>query len=129
MTTETGPSQPTPSTGERTGPPQVAKRSSSDASDLDSTPRSGELVAAVKRDIAKLPDDVANGGYAALAVALARELDNPNSATSKSMCGRALLDTLNRLTELTPVKTGETQLDELARRRTERLARESAAAH
>lgn len=89
----------------------------------------GTVVEAVGRDLAALGDDaLAESALAAAALALARELDDPsNSATSKSMCARALLDTLNRLRELAPEDEEEDGVDELRARRAARLAGEPAA--
>jgi hypothetical protein len=88
-------------------------------------------VAAVERDleaIAKRDSDLARSALAASALALAREMDNSgNSATSKSMCAKALLDTLNRIRELAPPPEEKDQLDELSRRRARRLAGRSEA--
>jgi hypothetical protein len=49
------------------------------------------VVAAVERDLAKLPTELADAALAATALVLAEQLDGKNSATSKSMCagGRA----------------------------------------
>lgn len=61
-------------------------------------------------------------------MALARELDDPdNSATSKSMCANSLRDTLDRMRELLPAEEEADALDDLAARRTARLAGGSAA--
>lgn len=63
------------------------------------------LVEAVERDIGKLPDDLRESALAELAKTLARELDSSsNSATSKSMNAKALLDTLDKLRELAPAE-------------------------
>ena len=70
-----------------------------------------------------MPADAGQGGLAMAALALAREIDSPtNSATSKSMCARSLLDTLDRLRELTPPAQEADGLDDLARRRMARRA-------
>ena len=70
-----------------------------------------------------MPSDLATGGLAITALALAREIDSPtNSATSKSMCARSLLDTMDRLRALTPVDQEADGLDDLARRREARRA-------
>lgn len=88
----------------------------------------GAVTAAVERDLERLrarSPELADSALAASVVALARELDAPkNSATSKSMCARALIDALDRLRELAPPEREEDGLDELASRRT---ARRSAA--
>ena len=70
-----------------------------------------------------MPPLAARSGLAMAALALAREIDAPtNSATSKSMCARSLLDTLDRLRELTPPAQEADGLDDLARRRLARRA-------
>lgn len=73
-------------------------------------------------DIAQRNPRLATSGLAASALALAAELDNPNSATSKSMCARALLETQDRLRELCPPDQEEDEVDELAARRATRRA-------
>lgn len=58
---------------------------------------------------------------------MAYEIENPfNSATSKSMCAKALLETLDTLRELSPPAEEGDALDELASRRAVRLARSAA---
>jgi uncharacterized tellurite resistance protein B-like protein len=92
-------------------------------------PDAGEVTQAVDRDLARLAKrspEVADSALAASARALARELDSQTSATSKSMCARALLETLDRLRELAPAEHKVDRLDELATRRTARLARGAA---
>lgn len=83
--------------------------------------------AAVKRDIAQialLDPQLAESGIAATAIALAREIDSGgNSATSKSMCARALQDALRDLRELAPPNRQRDRLDELADRRADRATR------
>jgi hypothetical protein len=61
---------------------------------------------------------------AATALVLAEELDDPdNSATSKSMCARALTETLDKLRALEPdEKPKVSKLDELRQRRDQRSA-------
>lgn len=89
------------------------------------------VVEAVERDLralALLDAALAESALAAAALALARELDNPrNSATSKSMCARALTETLDRLRELAPEESKEDRLDELTARRAERIGRRAGA--
>lgn len=84
------------------------------------------VAAAVDRDlavIAKLDKALAQSALAASAQALAREIDDPgNSATSKSMCARALLDALAQLREQIPEHDEKDKLDELSARRTARIA-------
>lgn len=61
----------------------------------------------------------------ATALSLARELDGRNSATSKSMCARALVETLNLLRDLAPSQAVSSPLDEIRARRDARLARQA----
>lgn len=72
-------------------------------------------IAAVERDIERireLDSALAESALAATALQMAYEMTNPfNSATSKSMCARALLETMEQLRELTP--DGEEEGDEL----------------
>lgn len=85
------------------------------------------VVDAVHREldqIAKRDPDLALSGYAATAIALARDLDDPSSsATSKSMCARSLSDALDRLRELAPAEEKEDELDKLRNSRAKRLTR------
>ena len=89
------------------------------------------VVAAVKRDleaIGALDKALKESALAASALALAAEMDkSSNSATSKSMCARALLETLNRLRELAPVVEEADRVDELAHRFDAKVARLPAA--
>lgn len=84
------------------------------------------MVAGVGRDLAAIADrypDLARSALAMSALALAREIDDPqNSATSKSMCATSLLSTLDRLRELIPAEEEQDSLDDLAARRSLRLA-------
>lgn len=87
------------------------------------------VVGAVRRDLADIrlrAPAVASSTLAMSALALAREMDEEgNSATSKSMCARALLDTMDRLRELCPPEEKTDGVDELRRRRERRLAGQS----
>lgn len=93
--------------------------------------RKGAVEVAVDRDLKAIrvsDPALADSALAASALALARELDDTdNSATSKSMCARALHDALDRLRELTPEGEEADGLDDLAARRTKRIAGGSAA--
>jgi hypothetical protein len=81
---------------------------------------------ATERDLAELrkrDKDLADSTLAAVAVSMARELDNPyNSATSKSMCAGKLQDVMDRLRELAPPQKKGDALDDLADRRSARRA-------
>jgi hypothetical protein len=82
------------------------------------------VVDAVARELAALRErapDLADSAIAASAAALARELDDPeNSATSKSMCAKALADAMTKLREWAPPIEKKDGLDELRTRRTAR---------
>lgn len=81
---------------------------------------------AVEREIEGFGD--ASPALAASALALAAELDdNGNSATSKSMCARALAETLKELRGLAKPKKERDELDEIRERRATRLAAGGAA--
>lgn len=70
--------------------------------------------------------DLAGSTLAASALALAAELDKPgNSATSKSMCARALNETLEKLRAQVPEAPADDSVDELAARRAARLSEAS----
>lgn len=74
--------------------------------------------AGVRRDLTMLGKGAEDSALAESALALAAEMDDPeNSATSKSMCARALLDTMDRLRELAPPKKEADPVDELGERR------------
>lgn len=100
--------------------PQPSRRGEANDEQLDS------VAASVARDLAEIAlrePRLASGALAASARALAREMDSShNSATSKSMCAKALLDTLDRIRELVPADEEGDEVDELAERRRERLA-------
>lgn len=85
---------------------------------------------AVERDLAAIrvvAPHVADSALAATALALATELDGNNSATSKSMCARALAVVLEQLREQTPLGEEKDALDDLAARRDQRRAGGAAA--
>lgn len=88
------------------------------------------VTAAVEADLselAKRDPRLARSAQAASAIALAREMDDNNSATSKSMCAKALNETMDRLRELAPPQKENDGVDDLAARRTKRLKRGAAA--
>lgn len=89
------------------------------------------LVEGVERDLAllaKRDSDVSKTALAATALALAYEIEHPyNSATSKAMCARSLLDTLERLRESVPEKQEANKLDDLSAKRTARRKRSATA--
>jgi hypothetical protein len=84
----------------------------------------GAVEKATRADIALIAATdprLAASGLAATALALSRELDDAgNSATSKSMCAKALMDALDRLRELAPPQKEESELERKRRERSER---------
>jgi hypothetical protein len=88
------------------------------------------VVDAVRVEVAGYGDPWSGSALAATALALAAELDDAeNSATSKSMCAKALMDALEQLRALAPAREESDQVDEVAaRRRDRRAARKAAAA-
>ncbi len=81
------------------------------------------VVEATQRDLDGMPDRVSRSGLAAVALALARELEDPfNSATSKSMCAKALMDALAALRALAPPNREADGVDDIAERRARRRA-------
>ena len=80
------------------------------------------VVEAMNRDLAEMPKSVSDSVLAATALALAEQLDGDNSATSKSMCAKALLDTMSALRALAPPKRVKDDVDQLAEKRRARRA-------
>lgn len=82
---------------------------------LNDEPRT--VADAVRHDLAALAKrepSIPDTALAASALELARQLDDPdNSATSKSMCSRALTEVMDRLEALAPPKREGDRLDEL----------------
>jgi hypothetical protein len=85
----------------------------------------GPVARATLRDIDAIRGrsaELADSGLAASALAMAQEIDKPgNSATSKSMCARSLLEVMNRLRELAPETEEEDEVDAARKRRAARL--------
>lgn len=88
-------------------------------------PKPENVEEAVRADIARLGDlPVGAATLAASALQLAREIDaGRNSATSKSMCARALHEAMEKLIALAPAKRAPDKLDDLAAKRAERLSK------
>lgn len=87
------------------------------------------VVDAIQRDLDAMPSGLSVSALAATALALGFELEHPyNSATSKSMCAKTLIESLDRLRALAPAEREADDLDDLAARRTARLGG-SAAEH
>ena len=80
------------------------------------------VVEAVGRDLERLPSHLAESALAAAALALAGEIDTgSNSATSKSMCAKALQDMLRELRDLAPAEEESDEIDDLEARRQRRI--------
>lgn len=84
------------------------------------------VVTALEGELAEMrkrAPDIADSTQAAAALQLAYELQDPfNSATSKSMCARALNDTLEDLRDLAPKPKPKDAINELEEKRRERQA-------
>jgi hypothetical protein len=81
------------------------------------------VVEALERELGLMGERASGSALAASALVLARQLDDPGvSATSKSMCARALRELLDRLRELAPEEDAGDRLDEIAARRASRRA-------
>ena len=85
------------------------------------TGKPGSVEAAVLKDL-KGMGDLGGSGLAAVAVAMAQEIDADNSATSKSMCAKALQDILSQLRVLAPARAERDRIDDLADKRNRRRA-------
>jgi hypothetical protein len=83
---------------------------------------------AVELELEEMGARVAGSALAATALALAAELDAGNSATSKSMCAKALVDVLREVRALAPPRKETDGVDDLATRRAERRAAAAAVA-
>ena len=81
-----------------------------------------------ERYLKSLPGDLGDSPYAAAALAMAREMDGHNSATSKSNCAARHMEILDRLRELAPPERKKDGLDDLGARRAKRLAGKPASA-
>lgn len=87
------------------------------------------VVEALERDVqalGKLP--AGSESLVASAFALAVELDVKNSATSKSMCARALNETMAQLRAMAPPAQVADRLDDLTERRAKRQTKTKAKA-
>jgi hypothetical protein len=85
------------------------------------------VVEALDEELLTLGDAAARSTLAATARSLAVELDADNSATSKSMCAKALADVMREVRALAPAKPEEDEVERARKRRVERLAGKSAA--
>ena len=70
-----------------------------------------------------MPAGFATSALAALALSMARSVDDPSTtATPRSMCARVLLDALAQLRDLAPAEDEADAIDDLAARPALRLA-------
>jgi hypothetical protein len=82
-----------------------------------------DVFEAVDAEVAALGRDAEGSAMAATARALARELDDPGtSATSKSMCAKALVDVMREIRSLAPPKVEEDEIERARKRRADRQA-------
>lgn len=78
---------------------------------------------AVESDLKKFPEELQVSAWAAVALTMADVLDDKsNSATSRSMCAKVLIDTMEKLRGLAGHEEEEDGLDELSSRRAARSA-------
>lgn len=85
------------------------------------------VVAGVRRELERLPEDLRESGIAAVALAMAERIDSGKGSPSE--CGKVVVDALTRLREMAPPEQQKTRVDELRERRAKRLEGGSAAAH
>lgn len=117
MTMKTDGSTKAPSTERATGRRPRTKPTASVV-----VPETGAVAQALRVELSRVPDELAQSTLAESALALARDIDNPDtSATARSMCSRSLLDALNRIRELMPATEETDAIDELASRRPGRI--------
>jgi hypothetical protein len=113
--------KPKATTPKRKVPPRKAPARTAVAS------RARTVVQSTRADLERLRErapELADGALAASALVLARQLDDPRtSATSKSMCAKALREVIDRLFELAPPAREEDQLDRLRAQREQRRRR------
>jgi hypothetical protein len=81
----------------------------------------GGVESALRRELRRFPAPARTGTIAKTALALARRLDDPETpAQAAAAVARSLGETLARLHELAPVRTGPDRLDDLRGRRERR---------
>ena len=79
------------------------------------------VVEAVTAELEKLPDDLGTSGLAAVVLAMAERIDDPNTRpTAAAMCAQRLQDALTQLHRVAPAKPKKDKLDELSKRRDRR---------
>jgi hypothetical protein len=90
----------------------------------DDAPTPGPVALAAQQDLDRLAVEGAqlpSAALAATALCMAAQLDDPRtSATSKSMCAARLVECLETIASLTPERTSDDSIDDLATRRAAR---------
>jgi hypothetical protein len=75
---------------------------------------------ATRRDLKGMPKELAQSGFAASALELARGMDRDNSLHAKSVAAKAHMELMDHLRELAPPKREADGVDEIAQRRVRR---------
>ena len=91
----------------------------------------GPVVRATRRDLAaikKLDEELADSALAAIALALAKEVDQAKSGQLRSMCAGQLREVLKELRSLTPAATQDDGVDRIRAGRAKRRAARCATA-
>ena len=108
--------------------PARKRRKAPAAPPAPTPPAVSTVASAVLRDLAAIGErdkQLAEGTLAMSALRLAMEMDSKASGTSKSNCARALLDTMDKLWQLSPAPR-EDPIDRLAKKNAERQKRRGA---
>jgi hypothetical protein len=82
-------------------------------------PKPGPVVAAVKRDLARMPPEIAESAEAATALTMATRLDSGDGSPSE--CAKALLVVMGKLREMCPPDTEKGELHAIRSGRADRL--------
>lgn len=79
------------------------------------------MVDAISQELGKMPDAISGSVLAALSLSMGFEIAHPyNSATSKSMCAKSLMEAWDKLRALAPPKRERDELDDLRTRHASR---------
>lgn len=93
--------------------------------------RPARVINAIETEIEswrRIAPKVADSTYAATAIALAYEVEDPyNSATSKAYCAKELRETMTLLRSILPAEQRKDGIDDLESRRADRLAKQRTA--
>jgi hypothetical protein len=80
---------------------------------------------ATERELEALGPAAIGSSLGVVALTLAAELDDRNSATSKSLCAKAMIDVMREIKAAAPPKREEDDIERARKRRVSRLARQS----